>query len=150
MITLGAVKLLGQPPVEIPFKVVVTDSRGAPFKDARVYVTSGGKELYDISTDSGGVAAAPMLSAGRIEVRVEVAGYVMNKVVDNTDETLFIQVPICADGEILTKSELALLAGAAALAGAGWKYKMEALKTTAEIILGAVVFNAVFRANCRG
>jgi hypothetical protein len=57
---------------------------------------------------------------------------------------------VCGPNEILTKAELGLLAGAAALAGAGWKYKMEALKTTAEIILGAVVFNAVFRANCRG
>jgi hypothetical protein len=151
MMVLGRVRRLGQPPVSIPFKVVVTDSRGAPFKGAKVYLSSNGRPLYDASTDSAGIAEAPAgFTGGPIDVRIEVDGYVINRRVDNTDETLFVQIPVCGDSEILTYPEMGLLVGAAALAWSGVRYKMGALKTTAEIILGAVVFNAVFRANCRG
>lgn len=149
MITLGLVRRLGQPPIEIPFKVVVTDSRGVPFKGAMVYLSSGGRHLYDVSTNSGGSVEFPGVS-GAIDVRVEVAGYVVTRRVENTDETLFVQVPVCSPGELLTVTELALLAGAGALAGAGWHWKISGLKITSEIILSAVVFNAVFRAGCRG
>lgn len=150
-LTLGPVRRLGQPPVLIPFKVVVADSRGAPFRGAKVYLSSGGRPLYDASTDSAGIAETPVgFAGGAIDVRVEVSGYVINRRVDNTDETLFVQVPVCGDPEVLTYPEMGLLVGAAALAWSGVRYKMEALKTTAEIILGAVIFNAVFRANCRG
>lgn len=148
-VALGPVRRLGQPNTELPFRVVVTDSKGTPFKGALVYLSSGGRPLYEISTNSSGIAEVPSPVSGRIDVRIEVAGYVVNRQVESTDETLFVQLPICSPGEILTMVELGLLAGAAGLAWAGVKYKKAIPKTVAEVILGAVVFNAVFRSSCR-
>jgi hypothetical protein len=138
---------LGQRPVEIPFQVVVTDVQGIPFEDALVTATANGRPLYDVSTDAQGRAIIPARE-GAIDIRVEAAGYVVNRQVVGTDETLFIQIPVCAPQPFLSTPELVALAVSAAITGAGFYFKQDFLKTAGEIGFGAVVFTALGRHSC--
>lgn len=140
---------LGQPPDDLPFKVVVTDSRGNPFPGAKIHISAPLVEPFEITTGTDGEALTGH-TQGPLDVTVEVNGYVVRRRVEDTYQTLFIQLPVCWNGELFTRMEMGLLAGCAALAGAGWYWKKNWLTVPAEIVFGAVVFNFVFRNNCRG
>jgi hypothetical protein len=153
-INLGG-RLLGQervqPPVEIPFRVVVTDIRGNAFRDANVTTYVNGQQLYDVATDAHGSAAFPGLKGGVITVRVEAGGYVATRKVENTDETLFISLPVCAPQPFLTTTEIVILAAGGAMVATGMHWKgLDAIKMLGELGLGAAVFSAVYRHSCNG
>lgn len=145
-----APRRLGQQPVETEFQVVVTDIRGTPFQDAIVTAFLNGQRLYDVKTDRGGNASFPSPKGGVIDVRVEAQGYVINRKVENTDETLFISLPVCASQSLITPTELGILAASGALIWAGSYWKTEVAKTVGELGLGAVIFSAVYRHSCGG
>lgn len=139
------------PPIEIPFRVVVTDIRGNAFRDARVTASVDGQPLYDVTTDEHGAASLPVSPGRIINVRVDAGGYVANRKVENTDETLFISLPVCAPQPFLNTTEIVIMAAAGAMVGAGnhWK-QLSALKMVGELGLGAAVFSAVYRHSCGG
>lgn len=143
-----------QPPVEIPFRVVVTDIRGNAFGDAKITAYVNGQQLYEVTTDSHGVAAVPLapgVSGGVITVRVEAGGYVVNRKIENTDDTLFISLPVCAPQPFLTTTEVVIMVTAGAMVGAGSHWKQYGfLKMLGELGLGAAVFSAVYRHSCGG
>lgn len=141
-----------QPPIEIPFRVVVTDIRGNAFRNAKVTAYVNGQELFEVSTDKTGAAAFPSTPAGgTITVRVEAEGYVVTRRIDNTDETLFISLPVCAAQPFLTTTEMVILATSGAMVGAGLKWKqLDMLQILGELGLGAAIFSAVYRHSCGG
>lgn len=151
MIALRTVQLgrrLGQPPAseEGAFRVVVVDARGNPFPEAHVAITSSGRPLFEILSDAQGEVRAPV--SGTVDVQVDVRGFRVVRRGVGTEETLFVVLPVCAPGPVLTKVEMGLFAAAAALAGAGSYWKLDLLKLTGEVLFGATVFTAVYRNSC--
>lgn len=127
-----------------PLTVVVVDPRGTPFSGAQVTLQG---QAMPVSTDSSGIASftAP---AGDVVVQVKVAGFTL-RARGTTDQTLFVTVPVCAPGPILTITEMvAMLVGGSAVIG-GMVYKKRAAEMFGEILVGASVFNAIFRNSCR-
>lgn len=145
-----APRRLGQQVVETPFQVVVTDIRGTPFQDAMVTAFVNGQRLYDVKTGHEGIASFPPAKGGVITVRVEAQGYIINRQVESTDETLFISLPVCASQSLLTITEMGILAASGALIWAGSRWKTDVAKTVGELGLGAVIFSAVYRHSCGG
>lgn len=128
-----------------PFTVVVSDPRGTPFKG--VQVTIQGQAMPQ-TTDENGRATFPSVPVGQVIANVQV-GDLRMPAAGNSDSTLFVTMPICADGPILTKTELLAILVGGGLAGAGFYWKQGPLKMVGEVILGAAVFTAIYRSSCR-
>jgi len=135
--------ILGQ--LSAPFTVVVVDPRGAPFKGARVTIQG---QAVPIDTDSDGVAVFPSAPSGNVTAQVEVDGYKLIKQ-GSSDQTLFVTVPVCADGPLLTNTEIIALLLGGAIAGAGFYTKHRALETVGELVFGGGVFTIIYRHSCR-
>lgn len=138
-----------------PFRVVVTDPRGIPFRGAGV-ITQTGTVLSE-KTDSDGIAsfdgdsleAQLPKSSGKQVVQVRVTIGDMEIVREGPlDETLFVQIPVCAPQPLLTASELLSFALGSALVGAGLYWKVTPLQIVGEVLFGAAVFTAVYRHSC--
>lgn len=99
--------------------VVVVDPRGTPFSGAQV--TLQGRAMPE-KTNSSGIATFHDVPAGDAIIQVKVGGFTL-RARGSTDETLFVTVPVCAPGPILTGTEVValLVGGAAALGGLVWK-----------------------------
>ncbi len=131
--------------VTSPLIVVVTDPRGAPFSGAKVTLQG---QTVPVETDGDGVARFDSARSGQVTVTVQVAGFTIKKT-GSSDETLFVSVPICADGPLLTNTEIiALLLGGAALSFGLYK-KSQVAQILGEMTLGAGIFNLIFRHSCR-
>lgn len=127
-----------------PWSVVVTDPNGLPFADAEVSI--GGVPVG--KTDSHGVALVPNPGAGSETVRIRVEGLDLVRT-GRTDETLFVQVPVCAPQPFLTTAEILACGLGASLVGAGLYWKQSSLQVVGEVLFGASVFTAVYRHSCR-
>lgn len=128
-----------------PLTVVVVDPRGTPFKDAKVTLQG---QAMPVSTDSDGIATFSNIPPGDAVVQVKVAGFVM-KARGSTDATLFVTVPVCAPGPILTPVEIgAILFGGAAVIY-GISNKQRAIELLGELVAGASIFSSLYRASCR-
>jgi hypothetical protein len=123
------------------FRVVVTDIRGTPFRNAQV--TAGNTTLL---TDSSGHAVFEGAS-GSFEVTVDIGDMVIRRKAD-ASETLFVHVPVCSPEPFLTNTEIVALLGAAALAGAGFYWKKDVLSVTGQVFFGAAAFTAIYRHSC--
>lgn len=129
----------------MPLTVVVVDPRGTPFLGAKV--TLQGRATPE-QTNSSGVAVFEGVPAGDALVQVNVGGFTL-RAKGPVNETLFVTVPVCAPGPILTGTEIvALLVGGAAAIG-GLIYKKRAAEMLGEVLVGASVFNAIYRNSCR-
>lgn len=128
-----------------PLIVVVVDPRGTPFSDAAVTLQG---QTVPVKTDSNGVALFPSAPAGDATVQVKIGDFIL-KARGSTDQTLFVSVPICAPGPLLTGTEIValLLGGVAAVSGL--VYKKRAAEMLGEVLVGAAVFNAIYRNSCR-
>jgi hypothetical protein len=144
---------LGQ--TRVPFRVVVVDLRGVAFRGATVVIETPDALLG--KTDSNGMAsfdgtqieAQLQRNNGKkaVPVRVMIGDLEITR--DGPlDETLFIQVPLCAPQPFLTTSELITLALGGALVGAGMHLKASPLQVVGEVLFGAAVFTAVYRHSC--
>lgn len=128
-----------------PLTVVVVDPRGTPFSDAQITLQG---QAMPVHTNSAGVATFPSAPAGEAIVQVRIGQFTL-RAKGPTDQTLFITVPICAPGPLLTGTELvALILGAAAAAG-GVLGKRRPLEMLGEVLVGAGIFTAVYRHSCR-
>lgn len=138
-----------------PFRVVVTDAQGVPFRGATVLTLT--RTVLSAKTDSAGVAsfdgdaleAEIPKSAGRqiVQVRVTI-GDLETQREGPLDETLFVQIPVCAPQPFLTTPELISFALGSALVGAGLYWKVNPLQIVGEVLFGAAVFTAVYRHSC--
>lgn len=126
------------------WSVVVTDPNGLPFPNAEVSIDGGATAR----TDSHGIAAFPNPGSGSRTVRIRVEGFDLVRQ-GRGDETLFVQVPVCAPQEILTSPEILACALGAALVGAGLYWKVSPLQIVGEVLFGAAAFTAVYRHSCR-
>lgn len=129
------------------FRVVVTDDHGRPVRGVRVEVTpSGTSDSGGQTTGSDGVASfAPTASEVTVTLRV---GDLVTRRRARTDETLFVQLPICAPEPLLTKTEIAALLAGGVIAGAGFHWKLEPLQILGEVVFGAAAFTAIYRHSC--
>jgi hypothetical protein len=135
--------ILGQ--LSAPFTVVVTDPRGAPFKGAQVTLQGS---AMPVSTDANGVASFPSAPSGQVTAQVSVMGFKLQGT-GPSDQTLFITVPVCADGPLLTNTELLALVLGGAIAAAGFYWKKAPAILAGEILGGSAIFSCVYRASCR-
>lgn len=125
--------------------VVVVDPRGTPFVGAQV--TLQGFAMPGV-TNGSGIATFTGVPAGDVVASVKVAGFSL-RARGSTDQTLFVTVPVCAPGPIVSSAELvALVLGVGATAG-GLIYKKRAAEMLGEILIGSSIFSAVYRASCR-
>ncbi len=131
--------------VSEPLRVVVIDPRGTPFAGAQVTLQG---QSVPAKTDSSGVALFQSAPAGDAVVQVKVGDFTV-KARGSTDQTLFVTVPICAPGPLLTGTELlALLLGGAATVG-GILGKRRPVEMLGEVLIGAGIFTVVYRHSCR-
>ena len=129
------------------WKVVVTDSRGNPFFGVTVTLSDGSQVTGQEVTDSDGVASFTFSPKGKVTVTLDWNGVRVVKEGDPS-QTLFVDIPICGPAKLLTKTEiLAILTGSAMAAGGSY-WKLSALSTTGEIIVGAALFTAIYRHSC--
>lgn len=141
MLALKLVRL-GQLP-SVPYHVVVADPRGAPWKGATV-------TIGDVSrvTDGNGVASFESVPAGYIDARIKIGEFTVDGK-GSSDNTLFVTVPICAEGPLLTNTELVALVTGGALAAGGYYLKKDLLSKVGELVFGASIFTIVYRHSCR-
>lgn len=125
--------------------VVVVDPRGTPFSGAQV--TLQGFAMPGV-TNGSGIATFTGVPAGDVVATVKVAGFSL-RARGSTDQTLFVTVPVCAPGPILTPVEIAaiLLGGTAVVFGIS--KKLRALEMAGELVAGASIFSSLYRASCR-
>jgi hypothetical protein len=126
-------------------KVIVTDPRGAPFKGARITLQG---QAMPVDTDGDGVAVFPSAPSGEVTVQVDVQGYKL-RASGPSDQTIFISVPVCANGPLLMNTEILALLVGGATAGAGFYWKKDVAIMLGEILIGASLFSSVYRASCR-
>jgi len=128
---------------QAPFKVAVIDVRGNAFTGVKVSLPDGQTAV----TDDNGVATFNTPPRGEVDVTLAIDGLTIVRH-GNTNQSLFVDLPICGTPKILTNTELiALLAGAAVVAaGTYWKYKP--IQMTGEILVGASLFTAIYRHSC--
>lgn len=136
------------------FRVVVTDPRGVPFRDAQV--TIGAQGSLSARTDSSGIAVFDGLGVARevpgslnsmFPVRITFGD--LSLVRDGSlDQTLFVQIPMCAPQPLLALPELISFAAGTAFIGAGLKWKIRPLQVVGEVLFGAAIFTAVYRHSC--
>lgn len=131
--------------IAAPLTVVVTDPRGAPFSGAKVTLQG---QTVPVETDKSGVATFASAPAGEVTAVVQAGGFTVKKT-GPTDQTLFVTVPVCADGPILSNTELVVLFAGAGVAGFGFYKKSAAAQMVGETLLAAGIFSAVYRASCR-
>lgn len=126
-----------------PFKVAVIDVRGNAFRGVQVILSDGQNAL----TDGDGIATFAQPPKGDVTVTLTVEGL---KIVrqGNTNQTLFVDLPICGTPRILTNTELIALVAGGAIAAAGVHWKISALSVTGEILVGASLFTAIYRHSC--
>lgn len=139
----------------VPFRVVVTDPRGIPFPGATVLIQAG--TPLSTKTDSNGVAvfdgAAVETQVSRgsgqqvVQVRITV-GDLETLREGPLDQTLFVQIPVCAPQPLLTTPELISFALGGGLVAAGLHWKLNPLQIIGEVLFGAAVFTAVYRHSC--
>lgn len=141
MLALRLVRL-GQLPSS-PYHVVVADPRGAPWKGATVTING-----ISQTTDGNGVAAFESISAGPVDARIQLGEFVIDGK-GNSDSTLFVTVPICAEGPLVTNTELVAVIAGGLLTAAGFHWKQGVMKIAGEAILGAGIFTAIYRQSCR-
>lgn len=134
---------LAQAQAPVPFKVAVIDVRGNGFSGVQVTLSDGQRAV----TDGNGIATFNPVSGPRASVTLEVEGL---RVVREgpSDQTLFIDLPICGTPVLLTKTEIVALLGGAACAAGGTVWKIDALAIAGEILVGASLFTAIYRHSC--
>lgn len=140
MLTLRLVRL-GQ--LSSPYHVVVADPRGAPWKGATVTING-----ISQTTDGNGVASFPSVPVGYVDARIQIGEFNIDGK-GSSDSTLFVTVPICAEGPLLTNTELVALAAGSALTAAGFHWKQGVLKIVGETLLAGGIFTAIYRQSCR-
>jgi len=128
-----------------PLTIVVVDPRGVPFSGAEV--TLQGASLPS-KTDSRGVVTFPAALSGEAVVQVQVGDFTV-KARGPADQTLFVTVPICSPGPLITIPELGALVLGGAAAIIGMQRKNRAIETLGEVLIGAGIFTAVYRHSCR-
>lgn len=128
-----------------PFQVVVVDPMGAPFSGALVTLQG---EPVPVKTDSSGVARFTYGSSGEVVAVVQVGDFTV-RARGRGDETLFVKVPVCSPGPLITTAELVVLLLGAGAAAVGAARKQRAIETVGEVLLGAGIFTAVYRHSCR-
>jgi hypothetical protein len=134
---------LGQ--ITAPLVVVVVDPRGTPFSGAQV--TLQGRAMPE-ATNSSGIAKFGDVPAGQAVVQVKVGDYLL-RAQGSTDQTLFVTVPVCAPGPLLSGTEIvALVLGIAATAG-GVVKKYRSLEVLGEIFIGGAIWTSIYRHSCR-
>lgn len=126
------------------FKVVVVDSRGNPFFGVTVTLSDGQQQV----TDGDGIATFTFPPrTDRVTATLDVNGTRLVKE-GPTNQTLFVDIPVCGPAKLLTNTEiLAILVGGGMAAGGAY-WKVSALSTTGEIIVGAALFTAIYRHSC--
>jgi hypothetical protein len=130
-----------------PFKVSVSDARGNPFPGVRIEISAAGGGKISGTTDASGIAAFPSLPPGDFEAVFYYDGMSLRRK-GRSDETLFVEIPVCAPAPLLTKTEIASLAAGSLLAGAGFLWKLEVLTVVGEVVFGAAAFTAIYRHSC--
>lgn len=139
---------LGQ--AQAPFRVVVTDVRGHVLKGATVQLlVAGGPAAGILTTDAQGQVVFPSVLNGRPVVRVTYGQIVINAE-GPSDQTLVVKLGICAPEPFLTSPEILGSVGGIAIAGAGFYWDISLLRVVGEVLLGAVVFTAIYRHSCSG
>lgn len=136
---------MGQAPAI--FRVVVTDDYGRAISGVRVEVSpSGAPDAGGQVTDADGIASfSTTAPEATVTLRI---GELVTRRRARTDETLFVQLPICAPEPFLTKTEIAALIFGTAVAGAGFHWKIEPLQIVGEVVFGAAAFTAIYRHSC--
>lgn len=152
LVQLGSPRRMGQAATASlsPFHVSVVDKRGNPFGNAQILIRtgSGGRgEVYGY-TDARGTATFPSVPDGDIEVVAVLENGMKVTQKGHTKSDMFIEIPVCAPVPFLTKTELVVLVGGAALAGAGYLTKAGTLEVVGELIFGGGVFSAIYRNSC--
>jgi hypothetical protein len=131
--------------IPVPFYVSVVDKRGNPFVNAQIMVGPSGAFGY---TDSHGKATLLNVPSGDVEVVAVLAGGMKVTQKGNTRSDMFIELPICAPMPLLTKTEIIVLVGGAAIAGAGFLWKLSPLEAIGELAIGGGIFSAIYRNSC--
>src|SRR4029077_5764545 len=116
----------------VPFKVVVIDVRGNGFSGVRVALSDGQTAI----TDSDGAATFANPPKGQVDVTLDNPEFRIVRRGD-TNQTLFVDLPVCGTPRILTNTELIALVAGGAIAAAGVHWKISALSVTGEILVGA-------------
>lgn len=127
-------------------RIAVVDVNGRPI---RASVSVNGVAAGQ--TDSGGFAYAQVPTDRPFHVLVQKDDHVVVKDFSAPGQevpTAYVQIPVCLPQPILTTAEIAALLGAAAMTGAGFYFKTDALKITGEVLFGAAAFTAIYRLSC--
>lgn len=126
-----------------PFRVVVTDVRGTPFRGVSVAVSGAGQAV----TDAEGTASFGTPPSPEADVTLRIGDLVSRKHA-RTDETLFVQLPICAPPRLLTNTEIVAILVGGSMTGAGLYWNVQGLQIVGEIVLGGALFTAIYRHSC--
>lgn len=132
---------LGQVP--LPFKVVAIDVRGNGFRGVQVTLSDGQTAL----TDSEGVATFLTPPKGEVDATLSIDGFTVIRR-GNTNQSLFVDLPICGIPKFINNTEITALIVGGAMAGAGTYWKIDAISTVGEIIVGAALFTVIYRHAC--
>lgn len=131
-------------------RFVVVDSHGRPVKGADVRVL-GSQEMPGANVTDGRGVTAMLLKPGTYDIDVVFGPdflHFSKRVEIPAKGDVWITLPSCAQQPIATLPEiLTLLAGAAAV-GAGYYWKIEPVRVTGEVLIGASIFTAIYRLSC--
>lgn len=130
-----------------PYHITVIDKRGNPFEEAQVIVRAGGGQVFGY-TDKDGLVTFPSLPEGDLEAVVVLKSGLKVTQKGNTNSDMFVELPVCAPVPFLSKTEIVVLLGGAALAGAGFLLKVNALEVVGELAVGGGIFSAIYRNSC--
>jgi hypothetical protein len=139
----------------VPVRILVADVKGKPISGASVRVAAGAEVSDKGETDGNGLFTAHLVGAisesTPVTVDVTLGPYSFrhrSTVGEGVESTIAVSLPVCASQPFLTVPEiLALLAGAA-ITTAGYHWKLEPMKVTGEVLVGATVFTAIYRLSC--
>lgn len=146
---------LGQPiaPMDVLTGTMVTvvDRQGKPAGGAKVTAYSGGKEVSSAETNGQGDALLPVWM-GPYDISVAYNGHTLWKEATSKQvargETIFVELPFCVRDPIIKPVDIALIAAAGALAGAGLYWKIKPLTMAGEVVFGATAFSIIYRLSC--
>jgi hypothetical protein len=126
-----------------PFKVVVIDVRGNGFRGVLVTLSDGQTSV----TDSEGVATFLTPPRGEVDATLTIDGLTIVRR-SNTSQSLFVDLPICGTPKFVNNTEIIAIVVGGAMAGAGTYWKVGAISTVGEIIVGAALFTMIYRHAC--
>jgi hypothetical protein len=126
-----------------PFKVVVIDVRGNGFRGVQVTLSDGQTTV----TDSEGIATFLTPPRGEVDVTLTFDGLTIVRR-SNTNQSLFVDLPMCGTPKFVNNTEIIALVVGGVTAGVGTYWKLDALSTVGEIIVGAALFTVIYRHAC--